>query len=230
MLMNIGDQPLISENKLLTTAACSLDEQPQYALEGSVFVAGAAVQWLRDELGIIESSSEIESLARSVQDSDGVYVVPAFAGLGAPHWDSYARGTIVGLTRGTNRGHIARATLEGIAFQVADVFDAMKQDAGIPIDELRVDGGASVNDFLMQFQSDIMRTKVVRPKIVETTALGAAYLAGLAVGFWKSVDQIEAIWETEKIFEPQMSDQEAARRRGRWLEALQRSFAWETEA
>ena len=161
-----------------------------------------AVQWLRDGLGLIESSSQIEDLARTVPDNGGVYVVPALAGLGAPHWDSYARGTIVGLTRGTNRGHLARATLEGIAFQVADVFDAMKKDSGLAIEELRVDGGASANDLLMQFQADIMNTKVVRPKIIETTALGAAYLAGLSVGYWKDANDIESIWQTDKVFVP----------------------------
>ncbi|MCO8124626.1 glycerol kinase GlpK [Stieleria sp. TO1_6] len=227
MLMNVGTQPLVSKSKLLTTVAANVGVGREYALEGSVFIAGAVVQWLRDGLGIIESSSEIEALARSVPDSDGVYVVPALAGLGAPHWDSYARGTIVGLTRGTNRGHIARATLEGIAFQVADVFDAMKQDAGIPIQELRVDGGASANDLLMQFQADIMKIPVVRPKVIETTAMGAAYLAGLAVGFWQDVNEIEGIWETERVFEPSMPDDEVQERRGRWKEALERSKSWE---
>ncbi|WP_182868605.1 glycerol kinase GlpK [Stieleria mannarensis] len=232
MLMNIGDQPLMSKHQLLTSIAASAasgDGSPKrnYALEGSVFVAGAAVQWLRDGLGIIESSSEIEALAKSVPDSDGVYVVPAMAGLGAPHWDSYARGTIVGLTRGSNRGHIARATLEGIAHQVADVLDVMQQDSGISIKELRVDGGASANDLLMQFQADIMKTPVVRPQMTETTSMGAAFLAGLAVGFWKDLDQIASIWKTERVFQPEMSDAEVALRRERWAEALQRSRAWE---
>lgn len=227
MLMHVGDQPLLSKNRMLTTLAASLDEKLEYALEGSVFVAGAAVQWLRDGLGIIQSSSEIEALARTVDDSDGVYVVPALAGLGAPHWDSYARGTILGLTRGSTRAHIARATLEGIAFQVADVFDAMKQDAGFAIEELRVDGGASANDLLMQFQADIMRTPVVRPQITETTSLGAAYLAGLAVGFWKDLGEIESIWKSERVFMPAMSGDEAAARRARWTQALERSKAWE---
>ncbi|MCS7469909.1 glycerol kinase GlpK [Stieleria sp. ICT_E10.1] len=229
MLMNIGEQPLVSKHRLLTTVAASASPKREYALEGSVFVAGAAVQWLRDGLGIIQSSSEIEPLARSVPDSDGVYVVPALAGLGAPHWDSYARGTIVGLTRGTNRGHIARATLEGIAYQVADVLDAMQQDAGISIEELRVDGGASANDLLMQFQADIMKTPVVRPQMTETTSMGAAYLAGLAVGFWQDLDQIASIWKTDRVFEPAMSDADVALRRERWAEALERSKSWQPE-
>ena len=230
MLMNIGETPAASTCKLLTTVACSLDQQREYALEGSVFIAGAAVQWLRDGLGIIQSSSEVEPLAASVTDSDGVYLVPAFAGLGAPHWDSYARGTIVGMTRGTTRAHLARAALEGIAFQVADVLDAMKQDAGIPIEELRVDGGACANDLLMQFQADILQVPVVRPKIIETTAMGAAYLAGLAVGFWSDVSEIEKIWETDRIFQPSMSVAEVTRRRGRWSDALQRSRGWESDS
>lgn len=230
MLMHIGDKPLVSKNQLLTTVAASTDSKFQYALEGSVFVAGAAVQWLRDGLGIIQSSSEIEALAESVPDSEGVYVVPALAGLGAPHWDSYARGTILGLTRGSHRGHIARATLEGIAFQVADVFDAMKQDSGHSIEQLRVDGGASENNLLMQFQADIMKTQVVRPEVTETTSMGAAYLAGLAVGFWKDLDEIASIWKSERVFEPSMGDDEVARRRERWNDALNRSMAWDQNA
>ena len=227
MLMNIGDQRLQSQSKLLTTVACGTEMQREYALEGSVFIAGAAVQWLRDGLGIITSSSESETLAASVPDSDGVYLVPAFAGLGAPHWDSYARGTIVGITRGTTRAHIARAALEGIAFQVADVFDAMKQDAQMPIEELRVDGGASANDLLMQFQADIMQVPVVRPKVIETTALGAAFLAGLTAGFWKDLSEIESIWQTDRVFEPAMSADQVAHRRARWSDALQRAREWE---
>jgi glycerol kinase len=230
MLMHIGDQPLVSKNQMLTTIAASTNSKIQYAFEGSVFVAGAAVQWLRDGLGMIQSSSEVEALARSVPDSEGVYVVPALAGLGAPHWDPYARGTILGLTRGSHRGHIARATLEGIAFQVADVFDAMKQDSGHSIEQLRVDGGASENNLLMQFQADIMKAPVVRPEITETTSSGAAYLAGLAVGFWKDLDEIASIWKSERVFEPSMGDDEVARRRGQWTEALNRSKAWETNA
>lgn len=226
MLMNVGDQPMISQSKLLATAACSLDRNRQYALEGSVFVAGAAVGWLRDGLGIIDSSDQVEPLAASVPDSGDVYMVPAFAGLGAPQWDSYARGTIVGLTRGTTRAHIARATLESIAFQVADVFDAMKQDAGFPISELRVDGGACANNLLMQFQADIMNTPVVRPTTIETTAMGAAFLAGLSVGFWEDLHEIQSIWATDRVFEPTMSRDEAHSRRSRWNDALGRSLSW----
>ncbi len=229
MLMNIGETPMTSNCKLLTTVACSIGDRREYALEGSVFIAGAAVQWLRDGLGIIESSSEIESLAASVPNSDGVYVVPAFAGLGAPHWDSYARGTILGITRGTTRAHIARATLEGIAFQVADVLDAMKQDAGIPIEELRVDGGASANDLLMQFQADILQVPVVRPKVVETTAIGAAFLAGLAVNYWSDISEIKQVWQTDKVFQPSMPESEVVRRRERWAAALTRARQWEPQ-
>ncbi len=230
MLMNIGQTPTVSKCKVLTTVACSIGNEREYALEGSVFIGGAAVQWLRDGLGIIESSSEVEALAASVPDSDGVYLVPAFAGLGAPHWDAYARGTIVGITRGTTKAHLARAALEGIAYQVADVLDAMRQDAGIPIQELRVDGGASSNDLLMQFQADILQVPVVRPKIIETTALGAAYLAGVAVGYWSDVSEIAKAWQTDRVFEPAMSSEEVSRRRGRWAEALQRSRAWESDS
>jgi len=233
MLMNIGDDPKPSTCKLLTTVACSHGvngiNKHQYALEGSVFIAGAAVQWLRDGLGIIDSSAEVEALASSVPDSDGVYLVPAFAGLGAPYWDSRARGVLVGLTRGTKRAHIARAALEGIAFQVADVLDAMKQDAGVPIAELRVDGGAAANDLLMQFQADIMGVPVVRPEVIETTAQGAAYLAGLSSGFWSGVDEIETVWKASRVFEPQMSTDEVQQRRARWINALDRARQWETE-
>ncbi len=225
MLMNIGDKPIASTCNLLTTVACNVDQTREYALEGSVFIAGAAVQWLRDGLGIIESSAEIETLAASVPDSGGVYMVPAFAGLGAPHWDSYARGMIIGITRGTTRAHIARAALEGIAFQVADVLDAMKQDAGMPIEELRVDGGASANDLLMQFQADVLQVPVVRPKVIETTALGAAYLAGLAVGFWNDISEISDVWQTDQVFQPSMPADEVAGRRRRWADAIQRSRA-----
>jgi glycerol kinase len=227
MLMNIGAHPLMSKSKLLTTIACSIGQRREYAIEGSVFVAGAAVQWLRDGLGLIKSSSEVESLAASVSDSGGVYIVPAFAGLGAPHWDSYARGAIVGITRGTTRAHFARAALEGIAFQVADVLDAMKQDAGMPIEELRVDGGASANDLLMQFQADISQVPVVRPKVIETTAIGAAFLAGLAVGFWADIEEIAKVWQTDKVFLPSMSADQADHRRARWAQALDRSRSWE---
>lgn len=227
MLMNIGQQPTLSKHKLLTTVAWKKDGKTDYALEGSVFIGGAVVQWLRDGLGIIKSSSDIEELASSVEDCGGVYLVPAFAGLGAPHWDQYARGTITGLTRGTTSGHIARAALEGIAFQVADVLEVMKQDSGLAIDELRVDGGACSNNLLMQFQADILQTAVVRPKIIETTALGAAYLAGLAVGHWNGEEDVKKAWQRDRVFEPMMSADEAAHRRERWVEALRRSADWE---
>ncbi|XZE53820.1 glycerol kinase GlpK [Planctomycetaceae bacterium SH139] len=227
MLMNVGETPLRSTQQLLTSVAWQTPGGKNYALEGSVFIAGAAVQWLRDGLGIIKTSAEVETLAAQVTDSEGVYLVPAFAGLGAPHWDAYARGTIVGLTRGTSAAHLARAALEGIAFQVADVLTAMQQDSGINIHELRVDGGASANDMLMQFQADILQAPVVRPQVIETTALGAAFFAGLAVGFWKTYDEIESVWQSERIFEPRMPAAEAAQRRSRWGEALERSRAWE---
>jgi len=227
MLMNIGPQPQTSRHKLLTTVAWQLGGQTDYALEGSVFIGGAVVQWLRDGLGIIKSSADVEKLAASVPDSGGVYLVPAFAGLGAPHWDQYARGTITGLTRGTTAAHLARAALDGIAFQVADVLEVMKQDSGIPMNGLRVDGGASANNMLMQFQADILRVPVVRPKVIETTALGAAYLAGLATGFWKDRAEVSRAWQVDRTFEPQMSADEAAHRRARWRQALDRAREWE---
>jgi len=227
MLMNIGATPQRSKQRLLTSVAWRTAAGMQYALEGSVFIAGAAVQWLRDGLSLIKSSGDIEPLARQVPDSDGVFLVPAFAGLGAPHWDAYARGTIIGLTRGTTAAHLARAALEGIAYQVADVLSTMELDTGIQISQLRVDGGASANDLLMQFQSDILQAPVVRPRVIETTALGAAYLAGLAVGFWKDVAELEALWQAEHVFEPQISAARASRLRARWCEALDRSRAWE---
>lgn len=202
MLMNIGDKPLISKNNLLTTVAWKIGNEVQYALEGSIFIAGAVVQWLRDEMKIISSAPEIETLASAVEDSGGVYLVPAFAGLGAPHWNQYARGTIFGITRGTNKNHICRAALEGIAFQVREVLKAMESDSGIEIKELRVDGGATHNNLLLQFQSDILRTSVVRPEVTEVTALGAAYLAGLATGFWKDIAEIQQQWKVDKRFEP----------------------------
>ena len=227
-LLNIGDKPVASKQKLLTTIACSAEKKPDFALEGSVFIGGAAVQWLRDGLGIIDRSVDVESLAGSVEDSGGVYMVPAFAGMGAPHWDPFARGIIAGISRGTTAAHIARATVEGIAFQVADVLDAMKTDSGVPIDQLRVDGGACVNDMLMQFQADILQAPVERPKVIETTALGAAYLAGLAVGFWQSMDEIEKIRQSDRIFEPIMSTDEVSERRHRWNDALERAKSWES--
>jgi glycerol kinase len=227
MLMNIGTEPMISRQKLLTTVAWKMGGQTDFALEGSVFIGGAVVQWLRDGLGIIKSAADVEKLAQSVPDCGGVYLVPAFAGLGAPYWDQYARGTITGLTRGIGVGHLARAALEGIAFQVADVLEVMKEDSGVAMNELRVDGGACSNDLLMQFQADILQVPVVRPKVIETTALGAAYLAGLAVGFWKDRAEVEKAWQVDRIFEPQASAEHAAHRRARWKEALRRSSDWE---
>lgn len=226
IMFNTGDEPIKSENNLLTTIGWGKDDKITYALEGSIFIAGAVVQWLRDGLGIIKSSSEIEKLALTEEDNGGVYLVPAFAGLGAPHWDQRARGTITGLTRGSTAGHIARAALEGIAYQVKDVLDAMKADSGIDIKELRVDGGATVNNTLMQFQSDILRIPLVRPKILETTALGAAYLAGLAVGFWKNTDEIKRQWQIDKRFEPKMSEDEVNSLLHKWNKAVEKSKGW----
>jgi glycerol kinase len=200
MLMNIGDKPKISANNLLTTIAWKIKDEVNYALEGSIFIGGAVVQWLRDEMGLISKSADVETLALKVKDTDGVYVVPAFAGLGAPHWDQHARGTITGLTRGTNKCHIARAALESIAYQTMDVLKAMEADAGVNIAELRVDGGATANNLLMQFQADLLDCKVIRPEVTEVTAIGAAYLAGLATGFWESVDQIRSQWKINKTF------------------------------
>ena len=227
MLLNTGSTPGVSEHRLLTTIGWQLDGRTEYALEGSLFMGGAVVQWLRDGLGIVASAGDVEALARSVDDSAGVYLVPAFTGLGAPHWDPYARGTIVGLTRGTTAGHIARAALEGIAHQVGDVVDAMRKDTDLDIIELRVDGGAASNDLLMQFQSDILGIPIVRPQVTETTALGAAYLAGLAVGFWKGRDDLAANWQVEKRFEPSMPRSDIEHRRSRWASALDRARQWE---
>ncbi|MFH1029130.1 MAG: glycerol kinase GlpK [Pseudomonadota bacterium] len=226
MLMHTGNRPVISGQNLLTTVACRLGGKTEYALEGSVFVAGAAVQWLRDGLGIIRSSSEVETLAASVPDNGGVYLVPAFAGLGAPHWDPYARGALLGITRGTTAGHIARATLESIAFQTADLLEAMEADAGTPLAELRVDGGATANDLLMQFQADLLGCRVVRPQVRETTALGAAYLAGLAVGYWQDRKEIGQLWRAERSFTPNMEREQAAELRRNWSRALERSKGW----
>jgi len=211
MLMQTGDNAISSSNKLVTTTAWRIGGHDQYALEGSVFIAGAVVQWLRDSLGIIKSANEVEALAVSVPDNGGVYFVPAFAGLGSPHWDAYARGTIVGLTRGTGAAHIARAALESIAYQTVDVLRAMERDAGIELTELRVDGGATRNDLLMQFQADVLGVNVVRSQVAETTALGAAYLAGLAVAYWRDGDEISRQWRSDRIFEPKMSRTEAGR-------------------
>jgi glycerol kinase len=229
MLMNIGSDPVPSRHKLLTTVAWKTGSGTEFALEGSVFIGGAVVQWLRDGLGLIKSSADIESLAASVSDNGGVYLVPAFAGLGAPHWDQYARGSISGLTRGTTAGHIARAALEGIAFQVADVLAVMKEDSGIALDELRVDGGASANNLLLQTQADFLGVPVVRPKVIETTALGAAYLAGLATGFWKDRAELHRAWQADHTFKPKLSADERDHRRARWTEALKRSKAWEED-
>lgn len=227
MLMNTGERAVESGGGLLTTVAWRLGDQPTvYALEGSVFVAGAAIQWLRDELQLIRTAAESESVAGSVPDTGGVYVVPAFVGLGAPYWDSFARGTIVGLTRGSNRAHIVRATLESIAFQTRDVVEVMIRDAGLQLEALRVDGGAVANDWLMQFQADILGVPVVRPAVTETTALGAAYLAGLAVRYWESPEQIAAQWTAEKTFEPRMSADERESRYQGWKRAVERARAW----
>jgi glycerol kinase len=226
MLMNTGSQAVDSKNRLLTTVAWKLGGRLEYALEGSVFVGGAVVGWLRDGLKIIKSSVDVEALARTVSDSGGVYFVPAFVGLGAPYWDPYARGTIVGITRGTTAAHIARAAVESIALQVADLTGAMHSDAGRLLTELRVDGGASVNDGLLQYQADIMQLPVVRPKVTETTALGAAYLSGLATGVWKARDEIGRHWQVDRRFEPRMSADEAAAIRARWSAAVERSRNW----
>lgn len=220
MLMNTGEKAVTSHNKLLTTVAWKVNGVTHYALEGSVFIAGAVVQWLRDGLKIISSSSDIEKLAIEVEDTDGVYVVPAFAGLGAPYWNQHARGTITGISRGTSRAHIARAALESIAFQSDDLLQAMNADSGISIQELRVDGGATVNNFLMQFQSDLLHCSVVRPEITETTALGAAYLAGLAVGYWKDMDEIKSQWSIERTFTPQMEQEKVKVLKEGWHKAI----------
>ena len=226
MLMNTGEKPVVSTNNLLTTIAWKVNGTTSYALEGSVFIAGAIVQWLRDSLGIIKSSAEIEALASQVSGSEGVIVVPAFAGLGAPHWNQHARGTITGLTRGSTSAHIARAALDSIAYQTMDVLKAMEADAGIAIKELRVDGGATVNNLLMQFQSDVLNTTVVRPVITETTALGAAYLAGLAVGYWENTAAIQDQWKADKKFTPDMNDQVRNTLTTEWQRAVKTAVSW----
>jgi glycerol kinase len=226
MLMCTGDSVVHSQSQLLSTTACALDATPQYALEGSVFIGGAVVQWLRDGLGIIRTSGEVEALANSVPDNGGVYLVPAFTGLGSPHWDPRARGAIMGLTRGSSAAHIARAALESIAFQTADVLSAMVRDSGIRLRELRVDGGAARNNALMQFQADVLGLRVVRPQIQETTALGAAYLAGLGTGYWKTSEQLDAQWQVERSFEPQIGRDQAARMLAGWHRAVERSKDW----
>jgi glycerol kinase len=226
LLQNTGETPVPSKNQLVTTVAWQLGGTTHYALEGSVFIGGAVVQWLRDGLGIIRQSADVEALAASVPDSGGIYLVPAFAGLGAPHWDPYARGAIVGITRGTTAAHIARAAVESIAFQVADLLEAVQDDSGIPLSELRVDGGAAVNDAMLQLQADLLGVPVVRPKVTETTALGAAYLAGLAVGVWESAGAVSRQWQVDKRFEPALSGDIAARRRAEWRAALERAKGW----
>ena len=225
MLMNIGDTPIISKNKLITTIAWKIGDKVQYALEGSIFIGGAVVQWLRDGLGIISSSSEVEKKASNVPDNGGVYLVPAFAGLGAPHWNQHARGMMVGLTRGTTSDHISRAALESIALQTMEVLHAMEADAGTKIKELRVDGGATVDDLLLQIQADVLNTDVIRPKITETTAIGAAYLAGLAVGFWKNTDEIQQQWAKDKIFRPSEKNNAESLIDG-WHKAVKACNAW----
>ena len=226
MLMNTGEKPVSSTNNLLTTVAWKVNGITNYALEGSVFIAGAAVQWLRDGLGIIKTSGDVEALAASVDSSAGVYLVPAFAGLGAPYWNQYARGTMVGITRGSTGANIARAALESIAYQTMDVLNAMEADSGIRIKELRVDGGATANNLLMQFQSDLLHTRVVRPMVTETTALGAAYLAGLAVGFWKNVEEIRDQWKENIAFDPAMGEEERAILTKGWQRAVRSAIAW----
>lgn len=226
MVMNTGETPIESKNNLLTTIAWEIDGKVEYALEGSIFIAGAVVQWLRDELGLIRNSSDIEALAASSKDNNGVYLVPAFAGLGAPHWNQHARASITGLTRGANASNIARAALESIAYQTVDVLKAMEADSGIDIKELRVDGGAAVNNLLMQFQADILQAPVIRPKTLETTALGAAYLAGLAVGYWKDHEEINNQWQLDKSFEPEMSQDEVDKLINGWNRALKATISW----
>ncbi|MDX1638170.1 MAG: glycerol kinase GlpK [Balneolaceae bacterium] len=226
MLMNTGSNPIASENNLLTTIAWEQNGQVEYALEGSVFIGGAVVQWLRDGLRVIDSSSEVEALASRVESTDGVYLVPAFSGLGAPHWDPHARGTMAGITRGTTSAHIARAALEAIAFQSTDLLKAMESDSGISLRELRVDGGASVNNLLMQFQADLLRVPVIRPDVSETTALGAAYLAGLAVGFWEDQDEISTQWSIAKSYEPVMDQSKVEEKYAGWHQAVERAKGW----
>jgi glycerol kinase len=226
LLQNIGTTPTKSRQQLVTTVAWQMNGRTEYALEGSVFIGGAVVQWIRDGLGLVKSAPDIEPLAATVADNGGVYMVPAFAGLGAPHWDSYARGTIVGITRGTTAGHFARAALESIAYQVSDLLDAMRADAGIALSELRVDGGAATNNTLMQFQADLLGAPVVRPAVTETTALGAAYLAGLGVGYWKSIDDVSGQWQVDRRFEPAMPRSRVDSLREQWSAAVGRSKGW----
>lgn len=229
MLMNTGEKAVVSTNNLLTTVAWKIGNKVEYALEGSIFIAGAVVQWLRDEMKMIRLSSEVEELASKVEGNEGVYIVPAFAGLGAPHWNQYARGSLFGLTRGSSDAHIARACIESIAYQTYDVLKAMESDAGISITELRVDGGATRNDLLMQFQSDILKVNVVRPKVYETTALGAAYMAGLAVGYWDSVHSIQQQWEADRNYQPSMTEEQVNKQLKGWKRAVRATIAWANE-
>jgi glycerol kinase len=229
MLMHTGEKPMQSNNKLLTTIAWQIGDTVEYALEGSMLMAGAVVQWLRDQLQIIRTSAEVEELAASVPNTNGVVLVPAFAGLGAPHWDQYARGAMVGLTRGTTRAHIARAALEGVALQVMDVLEAMQADSGLPLAQLRVDGGASQNNLLMQIQADVLGIDVVRPKNAESTVLGAAYLAGLAVGYWPNKEAIASQWQMDRIFKPAIDAEERAKVLRTWRRALERAKSWEQD-
>ena len=229
LLMNTGAAAVKSANGLLTTIAASSQEESQYALEGSVFVAGAAVQWLRDEMRMVRTAGQTEEYCTSVEDTGGVYVVPAFAGMGAPYWDAYARGTIVGVTRGTNKEQFIRATVESMAYQVSDLIEAMEQDSGIPLKQLRVDGGACANNFLMQFQSDILNTQIVRPECIETTALGAAYLAGLAVGYWKDKEEIRKNWKISRTFENSMEKEQREKLIKGWKRAVKCAICWSEE-
>ena len=230
LLINTGTEPMESQNNLLTSIAWSYNNRVEYVLEGSTFIAGAAIQWLRDEMKLIEQASETETMAQSVPDNGGVYIVPAFVGLGAPYWDSTARGAVFGLTRGSNRNHLARAALESIAYQVRDVLEALKEDSGLDFDEIKVDGGAAANNFLMQFQADMMGKTVIRPKVIETTALGAAYLAGLAVNYWTSQKEIMNLWQADRSFEPQMDEEIRQRQYGLWKKAVSRALDWEERA
>lgn len=229
LLMNSGEKPILSKNNLITTVAWKIGDKVNYALEGSIFVGGSVVQWLRDGLGVIRSSSEVEELASKVPGTNGVYFVPALTGLGAPWWDQYARGTIVGISRGTTTAHIARAALEGIAYQTLDIMNSMSLDAGIPLRELKVDGGASRNNLLMQFQADILGTRVIRPKVVETTAMGAAYLAGLAVGYWSSIEDIRKQWQVDHVFEPSWDEESMNRAKDGWHDAVKRTLSTYTK-
>ncbi len=230
LLINTGEEPVESQNGLLTTIAWGYNNKVEYALEGSTFIAGAAIQWLRDEMKLIQQASETEQMATSVADNGGVYIVPAFVGLGAPYWDSTARGAVFGLTRGSNRNHLARAALESIAYQVRDVLEALKEDSGLDFDEIKVDGGAAANNFLMQFQADMMGKSVVRPEVIETTALGAAYLAGLAVNYWSSQKEIVNLWQADRVFVPQMAEELREKQYMSWKKAVSRALDWEEPA